>query len=116
MGLLEGEYCTMNDREMGIALAQKRKLLKSEGLEGDFLQAELHAYRIELGLVESVYDGVNRVEVRKIAPERAKSEKPSSYIRGHVHCDRRKWAIDPKDGKAFPMSEAMGFSRPRRWE
>ena len=65
----------MNASEMGKALAQERKRLQSEGLDGDFLQAELHAYRIELGMVESVYDGVNRVEVRKVAPERAKSEK-----------------------------------------
>ena len=106
----------MNEHEMGKALAQKRKSLMSEGLDGDFLQVELHAYRIELGMIESVYDGVNRIEVRKVAPERAKSEKPSNYTGGHVICDRRKGAVDPKDGKAFPMSDSMGFSRPRRWD
>ena len=106
----------MNASEMGTALAQERKRLMSEGLDGDFLQVELHAYRLEIGMIETAYDGVNRVEVRKVAPERAKSEKPSKNTSGHVTCDRRKWAVDPKDGKAFEMSKTMGFTRPHRWD
>ena len=105
----------MNASEMGTALAQERKRLMSEGLDGDFLQVELHAYRLEIGMIETAYDGVNRVEVRKVAPERAKSEKPSNYISGHVECDRRKWWVDPEDGKAILMSGRAGFSRPHRW-
>jgi hypothetical protein len=91
----------MTDVARGKALRQERLRLEAEG--------DLMPDEIDQALMQFRKD-TNMVSQTGHAPQRAKHERPSTYISGHIHTDRRKFAF--RDGKAVEMTGVGAFKRP----